>query len=220
MSLSIQQLLESDPEALTQLPYETLAHALYAKGKRDGYQKITDKTKWREAVTASKIAGHTAHAKISAGAKSPKYGSDAFDEAGGKMAEYKSIAVDGTKVRNLLRKTQTRKGKGNTRYAPLAVGGVYNGAYTHDAIDKYALNDHYFSIFFEELCVLIIKPNTDVVIAQLRTNLDKTLSKTGRKTTNLNTVTINLVDDRASYDVAYINRQWWEDMHGVFDYLV
>ena len=37
--------------------YEDLAHAMYLMGERDGAQKITDKTQWREFVIAEKL-GH------------------------------------------------------------------------------------------------------------------------------------------------------------------
>ena len=37
--------------------YEEIAHALYLKGEKDGYSKITDKSKWHEPVMAEKL-GH------------------------------------------------------------------------------------------------------------------------------------------------------------------
>ena len=74
------------------LTYEQLASALYLKGEIDGFEKVTDKTKWREPVMADKL-GHKAHTKISAGAGKDEYGSDAIDLNTGRYAEYKSQAV-------------------------------------------------------------------------------------------------------------------------------
>lgn len=203
---------------LASLSYEDLAHALYVKGKKDGFHKVTDKTKWREPVMAAKL-GHSAHWKISAGANSDEYGSDAYDSVNDKMVEYKSAALEDKAVRNLL---QQNRSNGN-RFAPYTVCGVYNGAYNHEAIDKYASVNHCFGIFVEELCVLIINPNTTFVINQLRNNLNKSETERAKgkhKTTNLNTVAVNLVADRDEYTVSYINKEWWEQQGGLFDYLI
>ena len=35
--------------------YEELANALYLKGEKDGFSKVTDKTKWREPVILKKL---------------------------------------------------------------------------------------------------------------------------------------------------------------------
>lgn len=180
--------------------YEELANALYLKGKRDGYQKVTDKTKWREPVMAEKL-GHTAHAKISAGKDSEKYGSDAYDASNGVFAEYKSSALKESELRNLF---ESPKPRGGT-YAPLTVGGVYNGAYKMDAIESYSKNDHYFGVFYEEQCILIIRPKTEEVISQLTKNH---LARKPGQTTNLNTVKIRL-SDTSKYDVAYRNEEFF-----------
>jgi len=57
---------------------EELAHALYLKCETYGVYKGTDKTKWREIVTAEKLF-HEVFEKISAGKNSDKYGADAYD---------------------------------------------------------------------------------------------------------------------------------------------
>lgn len=166
--------------------YEELAHALYLKGERNGFQKITDKTKWREPVVSEKL-GHIAHTKISAGAGKDEYGSDAFDASTNTYAEYKSQSLNDKELRNLYRES---KGNGKT-FAPLTVVGVYNGAYKQSALDAYAEVDHYFSVFHKERCLMIIKVNTDEVIRQLTENNNN--RKEGA-TTNLNSVRINLGD--------------------------
>ena len=90
----------------------------------------------------------------------------------------------------------------------MKVNGVYNGAYKQEAIDAYKDVDHYFGIFYKELCVLVIKPNTDEVIRQLEYNLAKMNEK--GKSTNLNTVTIDLKDEML-YTVAYKNEEFYID---------
>ena len=115
--------------------YEDLAHAIYVKGERDGFQKITDKTQWREQVIADKL-GHQAFDKISAGKGSIKYGADAFEDLITKQtAEYKSKSITDSEVRNLTEKV--RNEKTGLTFAPLKVPGVYNGAYTDEAIEAY-----------------------------------------------------------------------------------
>ena len=184
--------------------YEELANMLYLKGEEDGYSKITDKTKWREPVIADKL-GHTAHKKISAGSGTLEYGSDAKDEISNVYAEYKSKAVTDGEVRNLLERV--RNVKTGKKFAPLKVSGVYNGAYTTNAIDKYSKIDHYFGVFFKELCVLIIKVNTEYVIETLKKGMEK---MTEGKTKNLNTVEVPLGDTHL-YEVAYKNKTWWKE---------
>jgi len=176
-----------------QFTYEQLASALYLKGLRDGYPKVTDKTKWREPVMAEKL-GHIAHKKISAGAGKDEYGSDAYDPVNEKYAEYKTKAVNDRELNNLFERPRGKK-----NYAPLKVSGVYNGAYKESAMVAYETVDHYFGVFYREECVLIIKPKTEEVIRQLRYNNDN--RKPG-KTTNLNSVVIDL-GRQDLYDVAY-----------------
>lgn len=189
----------------TQYTYEELAHALYVKGKQDGFFKVTDKTKWRELVLAEKL-GHKALPKISSGKNTEGYGSDAVDNQSGKKAEYKSKALEDGELRNLLQLPKGNKGK---TFAPLTVGGVYNGAYNHEAVDAYVNIDHYFGIFYEELCVLVIKPHTAEVIRQLRAELDRRAASSKKGSTNLNTVSINL-NDTHLYEVAYKNEEWFQ----------
>lgn len=186
-------------QSLLELSFEQLAHAMYIKGEQEGYSKITDKTKWRECVTAEKL-GHIAHKKISAGAGKEEYGSDAYDSVNEVYAEYKSQAIEVKKVRNLLR--EVKNAKSGAKFAPLVVKGVYNGAYTYEAIDAYEKCDHYFSVFYKEKCVLIIKVDTSEVVRQLRTTLSKRLAKANIATTNCNQVHISLGDTN-KYEVAY-----------------
>ena len=169
------------------LTYEQLASALYLKGEIDGFEKVTDKTKWREPVMADKL-GHKAHTKISAGAGKDEYGSDAIDLNTGRYAEYKSQAVKENELRNLYKIANGNKGK---PFSALTVTGVYNGAYKQTALDAYANVDHYFGVFHKEQCLLIIKVNTEEVIRQLTTNNE---NRKDGATTNLNSVRINLDD--------------------------
>jgi hypothetical protein len=183
--------------------YEELAHALYLKGERDGYPKVTDKTKWRELVMAEKLQ-HVAFEKISAGKNSDKYGADAY-EADGKTAEYKSKAIDDKEVRNLTR--QIKNPKNGSRYAALKVSGVYNGAYNQEAIDSYAEHNHYFGVFWKERCVLIVKPKTEYVIETLTENNQK--RKPGA-TTNCNTVKVDL-EDATVYETVFKDEEWFKE---------
>lgn len=188
-----------------QFSYEELAHALYAKGKAHGFHKVTDKTKWRELVMAEKL-GHRALPKISSGKNTEGYGSDAVDHVNSRKAEYKSKAIEDRELRNLFGLPRGRTGK---TYASLVVGGVYNGAYTPEAVDVYEHIDHYFGLFYEELCVLIIKPHTQEVVGQLRAELDRRATSAKKGSTNLNTVSIDLKHTQL-YTVAYKNQQWFE----------
>lgn len=186
----------NDITTLKSFSYEQLAHALYQKGEEDGYPKVTDKTKWRELVISDKL-NHIPHTKISAGLGKDEYGSDAFDPVHDRFAEYKTMAIVDDKLRNLL---QEEKSKGK-KFAPLRVVGVYNGAYKQSALDAYSNVDHYFAVFHKEMCKLIIKVNTDEVIRQLTINNE---NRGQGKTTNLNSVEINLADTHL-YTVAYQN---------------
>lgn len=179
---------------LTECSYEELTAALFNKGLKDGYPNITDKTKWREPVMAEKL-GHVAHKKISAGAGKDEYGSDAYDVENEVYAEYKTQSLKDKDLNNLF---QRKKRNGGT-YVPLKVSGVYNGAYKESALDAYEKVDHYFGVFYREECVLVVKPNTDHVLSQLRENNAK--RKPGA-TTNCNTATVNLADE-STYEVAY-----------------
>jgi hypothetical protein len=192
-------------ELAEQYSFEELAAALYRKGKRAGYHKVTDKTKWREPVMAEKL-GHRAFEKISAGKDSDKYGADAINESTGVMSEYKTKAIEDSELRNLLQLPKNSKG---ARFAPLTVSGVYNGAYSHDIIDTYADKDHCFGIFYEEQCVMIIRPQTEEVLRQLHEEIDRRerTKKTG--STNLNTVSIRL-DQTDLYDVVYKKQEFFD----------
>lgn len=190
----------------TQFTYEEIAHALYAKGKADGFIKVTDKTKWRELVLAEKL-DHKALPKISSGKGTEGYGSDAVDFKNNAKAEYKSKAIEDKELRNLLRLPRGNKGK---TYSSLTIGGVYNGAYNYEAVAEYAKIDHYFGVFYEELCVLVIKPHTEEVIRQLTAELDRRAAASKKGSTNLNTVSIDL-NDTHLYNVVYKNEQWFEE---------
>ena len=184
--------------------YEELAHMIYLKGEKDGYSKVTDKTKWRELVIADKL-GHIAHKKISAGAGSLEYGSDAKDVSNGIYAEYKATSAVDKDLGQLLGKVKYKKT--GEKYVPFTIKGIYNGAYKGDAIEKYSKIDHYFGVFFKEICILIIKVDTEYVIKTLRTGM---LKQTEGKTKNLNTVSVNLGDTHL-YKVAYKNETWWNE---------
>lgn len=181
--------------------YEELAAALYLKGVKDGYSKITDKTKWREPVMAKKL-GHTAHAKISAGAGKDEYGSDAFDSKNNIYAEYKTKAINDTELKKLLGKSYGKSKK----YSPLKVTGVYNGAYKESALEAYAEIDHYFGVFYQEECVLIIKAKRDEVLRQLTYNNN---NRKQNATTNLNSVVIDLAKTDL-YEVAYKKDEFFD----------
>ena len=183
---------------ITDFSIEELANALYLKCEERGIHKGTDKTKWREAVVADKL-GFTTHAKISAGKGKDEYGSDAF-APDGTAAEFKSKALDESDLKNLF---QSPYGKGKT-YAPLKVSGVYNGYNSNyeTASVAYAEIDHYFSLFYKEKCVLIIKVNTDYVMNCLNENYNKFVAKGKKGSTNLNSVIISL-GDTDNYTVAY-----------------
>ena len=183
------------------LSYEQLAAALYMKGESDGYHKVTDKTKWREPVMAEKL-NHVAHEKISAGAGKDEYGSDAYDSETGMYAEYKSQAIVDKQLNNLFERP-LREGN----YVPLKIVGVYNGAYKPEAVQAYSEIDHYFGVFYKELCVMIIKPKTEEVISQLESNNSK--RKPG-STTNLNSVVIDLAK-KSMYNVVYKNEEFFCD---------
>lgn len=192
-------------DALENMSYEELAHALYMKGKNEGFRKITDKTQWREAVVADKL-GHVCHTAISSGADSLEYGSDAFDPTNNVYAEYKSSSIsddDENSVRKLLGMKNKR---GKDFKVGARVGGVYNGAYKDSAIEAYSKIEHYFSVFFEEVCVLIAKVDTTEVIRQLTHNNDN--RKPG-KSTNLNTVSVDL--DSPFCEIVYDNRSFFNE---------
>ena len=189
---------------INEFTIEELANALYLKCEERGIYKGTDKTKWREAVVADKL-GFTTHAKISAGKGKDEYGSDAF-APDGKAAEFKSKALDDNDLKNLF---QLAYGK-NKNYAPLKVSGVYNGYNSNyeTASVAYAEIDHYFSLFYKEECVLIIKVNTDYVMKSLNDNYDKFVAKGKKGSTNLNSVIISL-GDVDNYTVAYKNEEFF-----------
>jgi|11_taG_2_1085331.scaffolds.fasta_scaffold41396_1 hypothetical protein len=193
---------EKIKEILKKLPYEILVSALFEKGEDDGYECITDKTKWREPMMADRL-GHIAHKKISAGKNSDKYGSDALDPKNEIFAEYKSGLVKESSLKNLFEHTKDKKG--NT-YAPYKIKGIYNGAYKQSAIDAYSKIDHYFGLFYKEIPILIIKVDTDYVIDNLQKGFEK---MDPNKTKNLNGVEVNL-NDTHLYEVAYKNEEWWE----------
>ena len=177
------------------LTFEQIASALYLKGEQEGYEKITDKTKWREPVMADKL-GHKAHTKISAGAGKDEYGSDAIDLNSGSYAEFKSQTLKENELRNLYKVAKGNKGK---TFSALTVTGDNNGAYKQTALDAYANVDHYFGVFHKEQCLLIIKVNTEEVMRQLTTNNE---NRKDGATTNLNSVRINL-DDTHLYEEVY-----------------
>ena len=187
-------------EITKQIEYH--AQMLAKLGKQAGFNKITDKTKWRELVMAGKL-GHKAFGKISAGKKSDKYGADANDPVNNKNAEYKSTAIEDDQLKNLLQKNRNKKSK----YAPLSVKGVYNGAYTHESVDRYSEHDHYFGVFYDERCLLIVKVNNEYVIETLRKGVDRIIASKG-KTTNGNGVSVNL-GKTDLYTIVFKDEEWF-----------
>lgn len=174
---------------------EDLANALYLATEKQGMHKGTDKTQWRELVMAKNLR-HKVHTKISSGAGSDEYGSDALNEETGKFSEYKSNAIVDRQLRNFY---ELPKGNNGQTFAPLVVKGVYNGAYKESAIEAYSKIDHYFGVFWKERNLLIIKVNTDEVIRQLTEN---NANRKPGKTTNCNNVSISLRDTHL-YEIAY-----------------
>lgn len=185
---------------------QDLVIAVAKIGKKLGYKKITDKTKWREPIMAGKL-GHRAFEKISAGKNSDKYGADAYILGTDLMAEYKSQALSEKQLNNLLRKTKNKKTK--SKFAPLVVKGVYNGAYTYEAVEAYKKHKHYFGVFYDEKCLLIIEPKMKYLIDTLNAGVKEMLKKK-KKTTNCNSVTINL-GDKSLYTVVYRDEEWFAE---------
>jgi hypothetical protein len=192
---------------INQYTVEELANALYRKCQSLEVKKGTDKTKWREIVIAEKL-GHIVHSKISAGKGTKEYGSDAFNLELSSYEEYKSKILSDEELRNLL---ELPKGKKGNTYAPLTVSGVYNGYNSNYEVAsvEYPKKGHYFAVFYEELCVLIIKVNTDYVMKSLNDNYNKFISNGKRGSTNLNTVMVNLADTHL-YTVAYKNEEFYD----------
>jgi len=196
---------------------EELAHTLHVRLSEKGIQNGTDKTKWREYIMAEKL-GHTVHRKISSGKLGEGYGSDAFipptpNRATRRKlqkklgAEYKTQVLTQDQIKNLLGEIKVLKNGSTHTYTPLTIRGVYNGFNSNYEVAnvKYAEIQHYFGLFYEERVVLIIKVDTDYVMESLNLNYRKWLEvhKSGnRKTTNLNTVSVNLGDTHL-YEIAW-----------------
>lgn len=195
----------------SQYTIEELANALYLKMESEGFSKGTDKTKWREPIVAEKL-GHTAHAKISSGKGTEGYGSDAFDPSASEFCEYKSQAIEQGQLRNLLQESKTLKNGGTKEYAPLSITGVYNGFNSNYEVAsvEYARKSHYFSIFYKEKCVLIIKVNTEHVMSVLTANYEKWVAGGKKGTSNLNSVTVNL-NDKHLYEIAYKDYDFFDN---------
>ena len=191
---------------IDQYTLEDLSSALYRKMEKLGFSKGTDKTKWREPVIAEKL-GHTAHAKISAGKGKDEDGSDATTQDKN-HAEYKSKTLNESDLNNLLERVYGKKKQ--NQYVPLTVSGVYNGYNSNyeTASVEYAKIEHYFGVFYQEKCVLIIKVNTDYVMKTLNANYEA-FKKKGSGTTNLNTVSVNLADTHL-YTVAYKDQEFYD----------
>jgi hypothetical protein len=196
---------------------EELAHRLNMRLGERGIQNGTDKTKWREVIMADML-GHVVHSKISSGKNSEGYGSDAFIPPSPNRTtrrlvekslgvEYKSQVLTTKQIKNLRGEVKKLKNGSSHTYTPLTIRGVYNGFNSNYEVanQKYSEIQHYFGLFYQERVVLIIKVDTDYVIESLNRNYQKWLEgqKTGnRKTTNLNTVSVNLGDTHL-YEVAW-----------------
>lgn len=173
---------------------EIISAAVIA-AKENGQENIFSHYKFRE-IALAELLGHKAHDKVSNG---DGRGSDAT-EPDGTFAEYKSIK-DNHKILDYY----TGKIK-NKRKKQLKIGMVYNGAYSPEKISAYVNVNHYAGIFNElEEPVLVIKVNTEHVIQTLTKNLEK---MKGGKTTNFNTVSIDLFseEDKKVYEVIYLRK--------------
>jgi hypothetical protein len=121
--------------------------------------------------------------------------------------EYKSQVLTTKQIKNLRGEVKKLKNGSSHTYTPLTIRGVYNGFNINYEVanQKYSEIQHYFGLFYQEMLVLIIKVNTDYVMESLNLNYRKWLEgqKSGnRKTTNLNTVSVNLGDTHL-YEVAW-----------------
>lgn len=174
---------------LMEYSFEQLAHAMFKKGELEGYPNVMAKNKWREVIMADHL-GHDVFKKTSSGRKTIGYGADAVS-VDGKTVEYKSSSLSVDQYMRLLDQR------------PITVSGIYNGAYTLDSIIEYQNHDHYFGLFFEERCLMILQVDTTHVIDTLFENLYTKSMKVG-KTTNLNTVSIKLTES-SKYEIAYDN---------------
>lgn len=197
----------------SQYTIEELANALYLKMEAEGFSKGTDKTKWREPIVAEKL-GHKAHAKISSGKGTDGYGSDAFDPSASEFCEYKSQAIEHGQLRNLLQESKTLKNGSTKEYVPLSITGVYNGFNSNFEVAsvQYAQKSHYFSIFYKEKCVLVIKADTAHVMSVLTANYEKWVAGGKKGTSNLNSVSINLADKHL-YEIAYKDYEFFNTKH-------
>ena len=194
---------------LSEFSYEDLAHALYKRGERAGFHKITDKTKWREAIMAE-ILGHVAFKRISGGRHTKNYGADAVmngevinddDDDQRLLAEYKSHVITLRQIKNL--RNHIKNPRTGSRYAALTILGIYNSIYSYEALDRIRNHEHFFGIFAEERCLQIIQPHKHVVLEQLGREIQKReLANKPVRTTNLNTVKINLAHTDL-YNIVY-----------------
>ena len=161
---------------------------------------ILDKNKYREFQTAGALQ-HSMFTSASGGKNSEDtYGADAHD-ANGKKCEYKSYT--------LVEECRTIKPKGAVRKLisrfhnkqEIAFVGVYNGAYTHEAIDRYRKVTHYFTAYIGTQPLLTIKVPTEEIIRQLTHNLETST----KKTTNANSVRVT--GHIGDFDVVWRNEE-------------
>ena len=200
---------------LSKVSFNELIRAIHAHPKTDGIAKPLDKCKYREIQIAEKL-GHTVFVGASGGKNNDDtYGADATD-ANGNKAEYKSRSVS---ERDMMR--LTKKGY-------LDFGGVYNGAYTAENIDRYRSVDHYFSVHYENGdLIAVVKVDTDTVIDSLHAwntkreiRTDKILAEAkvnGKRpkvlTTNCNAVGVRvypfaLLTGTEKYEIVYWNSEY------------
>lgn len=158
-----------------------------------GYENILDKNKYRE-FQLSGLLGHQAFVQASGGKNNDDtYGADANDTDGNKC-EYKTKTLTSREIRRFALKNE------------INFLGVYNGAYTHEAISRYQDIIHYFAAYVGTQPLAVIRVPTSEVISQLTYMLENST----KKTTNCNSV--RLTGTLEQFDLVWKNDQLIEKL--------
>jgi hypothetical protein len=176
---------------LEDIPLEEAIEFVTRIAEAKGHRRIFSHYKFREIITADKLL-HRVHEKVS---NAEGRGSDATESCG-KQAEYKTKADDG----NCL--YETYKFSDRTKKCKSAkVTMNYNGAYSEEIARSYEKHNHYACLFDEnERITLIIKVDTSFIVETLiKRNRER---KTG-KSTNFNSVHVDLIKDSSLFEVIY-----------------
>jgi hypothetical protein len=153
-----------------------------------GHRRIFSHYKFREIVTADKLL-HQVHQKVS---NAEGRGSDAT-ESDGKQAEYKSMADDNCRLYNRY--------KSGDKKRKCSITMNYNGAYSEEIARSYGKHNHYACLFDEnERITLIVRVNTDFVVQTL---IKRNQERKPGKTTNFNSVHVDLIKDAHLFEVVY-----------------